>query len=241
MNRAKTFSLSLTTIALAFAAACGSTDPGANPDGGSGGGGGGTSCQLPSGALLPWKLGNKWSYKVTELGQVSQKITTIEVAELVGGTGPNSGKMAFKVVTKKGEKDQTISWQGPDGDRIVRYREQSFNATTGALELEEHWAPHKLHIDGSSARMMKDASWLESYQETKRPAGGNEATATAMDRWSVLADCETVQVLDKSWNAIKLQKAGGTTLKTYWYVPGIGKVKESGGQTEELVEYEVTP
>ena len=36
-------------------------------------------------------------------------------------------------------------------------------------------------------------------------------------------------------------KAGGSNLKTYWYVPGVGKVKETGGQTEELVSYEVAP
>jgi hypothetical protein len=38
-----------------------------------------------------------------------------------------------------------------------------------------------------------------------------------------------------------LQKAGSSTAKTYWYVRGIGKVKETGGQTEELVSYEVQP
>ena len=71
--------------------------------------------------------------------------------EPVGGTGPNKDVMAFKVVTKKGA-------DGPDGELAgrrwatasIRYREQSFSASTGALELEEHWDPHKLHIDGSA-------------------------------------------------------------------------------------------
>lgn len=38
-----------------------------------------------------------------------------------------------------------------------------------------------------------------------------------------------------------LRKAGGSTAKTYWYVRGVGKVKEIGGQTEELSSFEVAP
>ncbi|EAU62156.1 hypothetical protein [Stigmatella aurantiaca] len=44
-----------------------------------------------------------------------------------------------------------------------------------------------------------------------------------------------------TFQAVVLQKAGGGTAKTYWFVRGIGKVKEEGGQTEELVRYEVLP
>ena len=38
---------------------------------------------------------------------------------------------------------------------------------------------------------------------------------------------------------VVIQKAGGSSLKTYWYVRGIGKVKEAGGQTEELASFTV--
>jgi hypothetical protein len=45
-----------------------------------------------------------------------------------------------------------------------------------------------------------------------------------------------------TFTAIYLQKAsGGGTTKTYWYVPGVGKVKEDGGQLEELVSHELVP
>ena len=233
MNAIKTLSLAL--LPLALLGGCGSTDPGAT-DGG--------ACQRPTGALLPWKVGNKWTYKVTDVSSpaqtVTQKVTTIEAMEPVGGTGPNAGKMANKVVTKKGVMDQTISWQAPEGDKIVRYREQSFGANSGLIELEEHWAPHKLHIDGSVENTTADKVWVEEYQETKLPTGGMPITARAMDAWRVASECEVVKVLDKTYNAIKLTKQGGD-LKTYWYVPGIGKVQETGGQTEELVSYEVTP
>ncbi|MEY4510042.1 MAG: hypothetical protein RLZZ450_2164 [Pseudomonadota bacterium] len=194
-----------------------------------------------SGPLLPFKQGNTWTYKVTGDGEVSQKVTTVGAAEKVGGTGPHAAETAFKVVTKKGANDQTLSWQALDGDRVVRFREQAFHESTGELEEEEHWDPAKLHIDGSAAHIAKDASWLESYQETKLPVGEASSTETARDRWTVDAVDQVITVPAGTFKAIVFIKAGGSTLKTYWYVPGVGKVKETGGQTEELVSYKVVP
>lgn len=230
MNR--TTFLSFALLPLALVVGCGSTDPGATPDA--------VSCQkLGEGPLLPWKVGNRWTYQVTQNGQVTQKITTIEVAEPVGGSGPNAAKMAYKVVTKKGVNDETISWQGPEGDRIVRYREQSFAAQTGLLELEEHWEPPKLHVDGTAEHKVAMALWVETFKETRLRVDAAPVTVTTMDVWRVLAECEVVQVLGKSYDAIKLTKV--SPLKTYWYVPGVGKVKESGEQIEELVKFEAVP
>jgi hypothetical protein len=221
------------TSLLLVVAGCGSTDPGAtdNADGG------GQSCTLAAGTLLPWKAGNKWTYKVTEDGVVTNKVTTIGDMEPVGGMGPHRDKMAHKVITKKGVMDQTISWQVQDGTKVIRYREQSFGAQTGALELEEHWDPYKLHIDGSKT---KKEMWLESYQETKLPIGSSPTTAMAMDFWTVIAECERITVEGRTWEALKVTKAS-PDVKTYWYVPGVGKVKETGALTEELVSHEVLP
>ena len=191
--------------------------------------------------LLPWEVGNTWTYQVTNNGEVITKVTTIEEMEPVGGTGPNKDVVAFRVRTKKGPLDETVSWQGVDGDRVVRYREQSFHANTGELELEEHWEPHKLHVDGSSEHTAKGGDWLEEYKETKIPAGGIASSETKRDRWTVDGVDVEVTVPAGTFRALVLRKAGGSTLKTYWYVPGIGKVKETGGQTEELVSYEVAP
>jgi hypothetical protein len=230
--------LSIALLPLAMMVGCGSTDPGV--DAGTDGGGGAGACQRASGRLLPWKVGNKWTYKVTQGGVNSEKITTIEGIEPVGGAGPNAAKMANKVVTKKGLMDQTISWQAVDGDKVVRYREQSFGATSGLLEMEEHWDPYKLHIDGTAEHMVDQKVWVETYKETKIPIGLQAVTATAMDAWKVVAECEVVEIGSESYKALKLTKTGGDQ-KTYWYAPGIGKVKETGNQIEELLKYEEGP
>jgi hypothetical protein len=193
------------------------------------------------GPFLPWKEGNTWTYRVTNNGEVSTKVVTIMAAEKVGGSGPHANEVAFKVVTSKGEQDQTVSWQALQGDAVVRYREQSFHATTGELELEEHWDPYKLHFDGSPEHTMAGGSWLEAYEETKIPSDAPEQTQPERERWTVDSPEEEVTVPKGTFRAVVVVKAGGGDPKTYWYVRGVGKVKETGGQTEELVDYEVAP
>jgi hypothetical protein len=148
--------------------------------------------------------------------------------------------MAHAVVTEKADgADETRSWQGKDGDRIVRFREQSFSASTGALSQEEHWDPPKLRVDGSPEHTAEGAEWLEIYEETKVPASGAAGPpAEARDLWTVLSAAEVVTVPAGTFTAVVLQKVGGGT-KRYWYARGVGKVKETGTQTEELVEYAV--
>lgn len=214
-------------------AGCGSEDPSAAT-------GQGSSSDEP---LLPWAPGNTWTYQVTQDGLVTIKETTVGDEEPVGGSGPASETSANKVVTLKQDgADETISWQKVDGTRVVRFREQAFSASTAELELEEHWEPHKLHVDWSAERTFSGASWLEEYEETKLPVGDTKSTSTRRDRWSVVAVGEEVVVPAGTFtDTVVFEKVGGDTPKTYWYARGVGKLKETGGQTEELVSYEVAP
>jgi hypothetical protein len=231
-----------TLIVTSSLLACGNVDPADNME--STGGAAGASNIEPEGPLLPWAVGNNWTYQVTDTaGVVTEKTTTIGDEEEVGGEGPNASLLAFHVVTSKGAggNDRTESWQAPspdNPDRIVRYRELSYGAVTGNLELEEHWEPEKLHVDGSADRIVAGASWLESYSETKLPVGLAMTTHAVRERWTVVADDETLEVPAGTFDhVLHLQKAGGNATKEYWYVHGVGKLKETGTQTEELVDY----
>lgn len=228
----------VSSLFLALTIGCGSEDPGADGTGGSGGDAG-----ARTGRLFPLRTGNTWTYRVTDaLGTVTTKVHTIGEQEAVGGTGPNADVMAFRVLTNKGTNgtDETVSWQADLGDRIVRYREQAFAASTGDLELEEHWAPYKLRVSEKPEQTQTGASFLEEYSETKLPVGGSPSTSVVGDRWDVLSDDETITVEAGTFeHAVVLQKSGGSSQKTYWFVPGVGKVKETGSQLEELVSYDV--
>ena len=106
--------LTLTGVACVLLA-CGSVDPADQP--GSGGDGGGGS-PVPEGPLLPWAVGNNWTYRVTKDGIVTLKTTSIGEAEMVGGDGPNAEAMAYNVTTAKCDDAnyQTASWQAPSTD-----------------------------------------------------------------------------------------------------------------------------
>jgi hypothetical protein len=224
---------------------CGSVDPAAPDDSGTGGEGGSSSGPLPEGPLLPWAVGNNWTYQITKDGAVSLKTTTIGNLEAVGGDGPNAQAMAYRVTTAKGIdlNDHTESWQAPSADnaeRVVRYREQAFSASSGLLTTDEYWDPEKLHVDGSAERTVTGANWLESYAETKLDVGLAPTTHDVRERWTVLSDDETLEVPAGTFeHTIHFQKVGSSSTKEYWYLRGVGKLKETGSQTEELTEYQL--
>lgn len=212
--------------------ACGGKEPSGAP-----------TTVVGTGPLLPFKTGNVWTYRITEGATVTEKTTTVGPLEAIGGTGPYAGEMAHKVVTRKGTDlaDQTESWQAPSPespDRVVRYREISYGATTKLPQLETHWDPSKLHIDGRDEVLVPDFTWREDYDETKIPLDGGAATTTTQgDRWTVLSLDESVTVAGKQYDhAVHFQKFTNT-IKEYWYLRGVGKLKEIGTQTEELVSY----
>lgn len=240
---------------------CGSIDPrkaapgsgGAGGEGGAAGHGGdsgaagegGAPPSVPVGALLPWTTGNTWQYRVTQDGTVTWKTTTVGDLGPVGGDGPHAETSAFHVVTTKGTdmQDRTESWQAPaegNPERVLRFREQAFGAQTGELELEEYWDPPRIHIDGSPELMFTGSTWSESYEETKLEVGRTPFRHSVTETWTVISDDAAVSVPAGDFeHAIHLRKTSNGNSKEYWYLRGIGKLKEVGAQTEELSEYTI--
>jgi hypothetical protein len=86
---------------------------------------------------------------------------------------------------------------------------------------------------------MTGASFLREYTEYKLPVGGTATQETVHDRWSVVSADETVDVPAGHFeHVVHLQKISSST-KDYWYARGVGKLKETGGQTEELENYSI--
>ena len=197
--------------------------------------------EVTEGALLPWAQGNQWTYRVTESGTVTQKVTGVGALETVGGSGPYQDTRAHRVTTSKSTGGTTVSWQALSGTRLVRYREQSFDVGVESAQSEEWWSPAKLHVDMTAEHLVPGASWTESYQETKQKTGQAAESETTRDVWTVVADGQAVTVPAGTFSALVLRKSGTSKVKTYWFVRGVGKVKEVGEQTEELVSYQVAP
>ena len=66
----------------------------------------------------------------------------------------------------------------------------------------------------------------------------NRAAAVCQSR-----ETPTHKVLRLPRGAAHAMKVGSSSTKEYWYLRGVGKLKETGTQTEELTEYqlEATP
>lgn len=235
---------------------------------GAGCGGGSSMKPDPSGPWVPLKVGNQWTYTVTDptSGKVSAKVQGVTAESVVGGTGSSAAAMAFKLVTgdKFDDKKGDVSYQAWVDNRLVRYREISIGGSSGDTKKEEYYEPPKLRLDGSDDRVKIGANWPESYDtytvdtvktgsgDAAAPDGGSPTDAPlvttkeqTIDVWTVVGVDEPVTVPKGTFKALVVEKVGnsGSSDKKFWFVRGIGKVKETGvgDQTEELSGYTITP
>ena len=224
----------LLALSLAVAlGACGGGDDDAQTDGPPVGDGG-------QGRYLPLAMGATWTYRVTDpvSGAVANKSSTVEAYEDIGGD--KAGTMGFRVRTEKLD-GRTVSWQADTGTSIVRHREQTFDLA-GAMIAEEYYTPFKLRVDESPAHLMMGAAWTEAFTEKHTDMATGTTTTMKMDAWTVEAVAESVTVPAGTFSCVRLHRVGqamGQSDKTYWFARGVGKVKETGGQTEELVSYSI--
>jgi hypothetical protein len=229
--------IALLAVTLAyFGCGGGGTDPSGGCDDG---------MQVPPAMrYMPLKEGIKWTYKVTDTGNasVSSKVTTVGAPEKVPGA-VKGGVTAFKVTTakdsSKGVGDQTISWQQDCGLSVARHLERSFNPGETTFNLEEWWDPFKLRLDEHPDHL-KVGSYDVTYDEFHQAVGGMRTTQKRSERWTVYSVGQPYTVLGKKYDdCLEIGRRGtdqgATSDKRYWFCKGVGKVKETGGQLEELM------
>jgi hypothetical protein len=206
------------------------------------------------GRFLPLKPGARWTYRVRDSLQVpTMKTQTIEAEEPVPR---KPGVRAFRAVVRKGLglADMTVSWQQVTPDGIHRHQEDSYRpGLMGApptLRGHAWWEPHKLRIDERRERLRQGAVWTVRFKESSVDAapGSPIEVHDRSERWSVVSVGEEVTVpagtfkdtlqLRKIGDAGASTEEGGGTDKRYWFACGVGKLREEGMQTEELVSFE---
>jgi hypothetical protein len=215
--------------------ACGGGDP-SSADAGTGE----RQEACPAG-FLPLKVGAKWSYRVKDSsGTFSTKETTVEAPEQVSMV---PGVTAFKVITRKGTSmaDETVSWQQIDGTKVVRYQEQSYGTPAGGAAVPtvlEWWSPYKLRVDWSPEHLQKGVTWMLTYSESSNDRGAM-STHPRNELWKVEGVNESVTVPAGTYKTLRVSRMGTDQMamsnKSYWFACGLGKVKETGGQVEELM------
>ncbi len=192
----------------------------------------------PAMRYLPWTVGSVWNYKLTDPQQPGtpklDQPTTIMRMEDVGGV--HAGTMALLVhhAQYTGSKDV---WEAAVGELDVRYKTTFYNngGTVTGTDIDQ---PYRLKLDESIARTTTGAAWSETFTETS--TGGQPKSKT--DQWVVVSDNEPITVIAGTFNALHVQRTSSGGIQNYWYVRGVGKVKDTGGgQDEELMSYTIAP
>ena len=229
---------------------------------------GGNPSRAPD-RIFPLKVGNTWTYQVTDTdGKIDVKVQTVVREEAVGGIGPHKDDMAFRLSTGNKIND-------PEGDaelagdrrraRGPLPRDSPIDSKSGNVKNEQYWDAPRLRIDETAEHTAKDASWLEpEYTEVAVdidyykdggtdgdggtsfiPDGGIKTEDKIRDLWSVFSPKDTITVPAGTFDTLVLRRVGngGSSVKTFWFARGVGKVRESeeGKPTEELSAYHIVP
>jgi hypothetical protein len=201
------------TFAFAFAllCACGSEPPVPPPAGDS---------------IFPVAIGNRWEFRIQDSGgDVSTKIQTIT------STAPDG---AFLFETERGDR-QTFSVQKIDAEgRLVRLSE--YSTKIGVVVERISFMPPDIRVDTDSIEIGTEYS--QTYLEDHDPSDGI-ADVEKSQTFTVEA-VETITVPAGTYSTIRVRRAtSGGPAKIFWYAKGVGKIKEVGGQLEELSSAEI--
>jgi hypothetical protein len=211
-------------LALVFFVGCGGSTPG-----GPGPGPGPTGTEF-----FPLAVGASWTFNISSMGvALGEKTQTVmEETTLPGVTGA-----VFRLESLKPSGNTTVSWQQVRGNDVVRYEELILRV--GLPSEREIYVPYKLRV--SNAMTAPGDARTESYTEESYDENGTLTNTFAkVEDWRIEA-IESVTVPAGTFEqAVRVRRTSQTTGsdKTYWFVDGVGKIREeAANQTEELQSY----
>jgi hypothetical protein len=192
-------------------------------------------CGFASDRYLPYQVGFQWTYQVTDpaTSTVDSKMQWVD-SEV---TWDGDGQPALLQITDK-SPGQTKNFTRLMGDAIVRLEQEDW---TGAAVLDRTttYDPYAIRIDEAAERIADGAMFDESFIEREYDGLGvlsREQPAT--ETWQVMAASEACQAPIGSFadclHLRRVRVGAQTTQKDFWFVRGVGKVREEGGQTEAL-------
>lgn len=172
--------------------------------------------------------GWSWTYDTTDPladggTQLGSKIVTVQTQEAVPG---KAGVTGWKLHTLVPGSQTQLTWQEESSIAIVRHRDDTFLLDGGVID-STLYAPSKIRIRTVAADVMTAATYVENYAETVTQPGMQPSTATRMITWRVINGAEQITVPAGTFTAVHLErKRGATADKEYWFVRGVGKVRE---------------
>ena len=178
--------------------------------------------------LFPLAKGNRWTFATRDSdGDTGEKTQTVTATLADGG---------YAMRTVNGETE-TLSVQRIVGTQLVRESEVSTEADVVVERVR--FAPASLRVELSASRL-GDTYDQASTEEHLNEAGGVTRRTPKTHHFVVEAVDELIDVPAGEFRAVRVRRdTEGGSSKTYWYVRGVGKIREVGGQIEELSSFDV--
>ncbi len=220
----------LSTMILGTAlAACGDPNPKS-----------GTECTVDGGAappknLFPLTANATWSYEVTDISG-SSPIPLGSKTQTVTGTTSRDGVDGdvFVLETARPDGQLTTSFQQDIGAAVVRYAEDYSSGVT--FLGQEVYDPCKLRMPKTLYSV--GATLSHSFrEEAYDAAGGLLSVLDKTETFGVEASGALTLPAGTFNDVVQVHRTTSPTGadKLFWYVEGVGKVREEGGgQIEEL-------
>jgi hypothetical protein len=223
MRKAWTFSW-----VAALAVACG---------GGSGGGGRTPPPKFvaPDGPVLGrLTAGSTWTYQVTDpiQGTYQKQVVVLGPATL-----PGTGQ-ATTQLRETAAGVETLAWHSDADGLFLKWREEE--RVGGLLTKTTDWAPGVMKYLSRAAPA--GWTWQSDARETVTYPDGTKAVSDVSYVWTVVSASDRITVPAGTFDCVKVTKVNQDKVdktKTYWFAAGVGKVREEGGQVEELASYDL--
>ncbi len=202
-------------------------------------------CAPLSGSYMPLSLGSWWRYRVLDPGTLRPEPVekTIRLDRRGDAGGMLRGDDAVRLF--RNDADGTADrWLTRRGDAVVWLHDE-WRDTAGGTTRAIYYQPHRLRVDDGCPHRTPGARWTQAYVKVERTPDRAVSSSYRVEDWLVEAVDEEVTVPAGTFRCLRLRRrnvcAGEFTDSTYWFAPGVGKVKESSPpeELEELVGFHI--
>jgi hypothetical protein len=210
--------------------------------------------QPPPPGLWPLTTGSTWTYQIRDetLGDFKKTVTVLGASDVPELSPPTRAVLVHSVQLRNGMNEvyEEESWQLElTNGLVVRLREQDYrdrDQNPTPIRVTRWLTPgtHQAAAIMKSLSREQPVDWqhTDTLTEVTRIGGEPEESKEHTFLWKVVG-MESVTVPAGTFpNALKVVRTRqGKELKerTYWLVPGVGKVKEEGERAELLESYDV--
>ncbi len=192
------------------------------------------AAQSTSGPYEPLAVGVAWTYHVNDNGVAYAKTSTVQDTEDAGG--PAAGITVFHLIDIF-PADKQDTWYQVDGQVVKRLHDDDLDSA-GNVKTDDWYSPFRLRVDETPEHTVAGATWSLTLTDTHTTTAKAATTTTKTDDWRVDGIDEPVTVPYGTFLSLHVSRTDPTdgSIKSFWFVRGVGKVKETNntGHLEEL-------